>query len=310
MVTETKERVEARPITLEELGREVGIPIKVRPWWGSVRARTNLVHKKCDNIVYPYTSSRVRYFCPKCQLVLTAVDSERDTERRYIFSRRWPCPGGEYGNQIKWPEVRNGVIIVWEGKCGLEVTGHGGRYPRHSHKQTVEVLDIDGQIMLVSIRVSGAWSNFLLGMDDGHPFVRPVKRRETTVQDGIDSLVPNKVSEAFILGLDVKRQGDWYFIPVQEPPKLNGGYGPYVALSNLRGGKIYRRAALVYGEPTRHTGGLVVYQSVLGLPYPAPFVKGVVKAPDHPPLQLNGWHLAIRQRRVTWGRRSRSGAVD
>ena len=308
MVTETKERVEARPITLEELGREVGIPIKVHPWWGSLRERKHLVHKKCENMVYPELGSRTRYFCPKCQETVLI----KDTERRYILSRSWPCPGGEYGNQIRWPEVRNGVIIVWEGKCGLEVPGSGGRYPRHSHRQTVEVLDIDGQIILVSIRVSGAWSNFLLGMDDGHPFVRPVKRREATVQDGLDSLVPNKVREAFILCLDVKRQGDWYFIPVQKPPKLNGGFGPWVPLSSpsLRGGKLYRGAALVYGEQTRHTGGLVVYQSVLGLPRPAPFVKGVVKAPDHPPLRLNGWHLAIRQRQVTWGHRSRSGAID
>lgn len=307
MVTalETKERVEARPITLEELGREVGIPIKVRPWWGSLRERKHLVHKQCGSIIFPTFGFRTRHFCSHCNQSV----EEKDTERRFIFSREWPCPGGFYHNQIKWPEVRNGIIIVWEGPCRARP---GKRSTFHKHSQTVEVLGIDGQIMLVSIRVSFAWSNFLIGMDDGHPFIRPVKRRETTVQDALDSLVPNKVREAFILGLDVKRQGDWYFIPVQKAPKLNGGYGPWVPLSApaLRGGKIYRGVALVYGEQTRHTGGLVVYQSVLGLPYPAPFVKGTVKAPDHPPLRLNGWHLAIRQRRVTWGHRSRSGAVD
>ena len=175
----------------------------------------------------------------------------------------------------------------------------------------MEVLDIDGQLMLVSIRVSGAWSNFLIGIDDDHPFVRPVRRRETTVQDALDWLVPNKVREAFILGLDVKRQGDWYFIPTDKEPRVHK-YGSHVPLSapGLDSNKLYRGAALVYGEQTRHTGGLAVYQSVLGLPYPAPFVRGVVKAPDHPPLRLYGWHLAIRQRQATWGRRDHGGAVD
>lgn len=307
MVTavETRERVEVKHLTLEELGGMIGIPIKVRPWWGSIRERTRLVHKQCGDLVHPNNFSRVYFFCPKCNERLEA----EDTERRYVFSREWPCPGGSYHNQIKWPEIRNGIIIIWEGPCRARP---GKRSTFHNHRQTVEVLDIDGQIMLVSIRVSGAWSNFLVGMDDEHPFVRPVRRRETTVQDALTWLVPNKVREAFMLGLDVKRQGDWYFIPVQHAPKLNDGYGPWVPLASpdMRGGKIYRGAALVYGEQTRHTGGLVVYQSVLGLPYPAPFVKGVVKAPDHPPLRLNGWHMAIRQRRATWGRRESGGAVD
>lgn len=297
--------LETRQKTLEELGGEIGVPIKVHPWWGSVRERPRLVHKKCGELADPPWGWGSP-FCSKCKERL----EDKDTERRYVFGRRWPCPGGFYHNQIKWPEVRNAVVIVWEGLC-RRCPGKGSS-PVHTHKQTVEVLDIDGQIMLLSIRVSGAWSNFLLGMDDGHPFVRPVRRRETTVQNALDWLVPNKVREAFTLGLDVKRQGDWYFIPVKKAPKLNGGYGPHVPLSApaLRGGALYRGAALAYGEQTRHTGGLVVYQSVLGLPYPAPFVKGVVKAPDHSPLCLNGWHMAIRQRRATWGRREHSGAVD
>ncbi|GAI88375.1 unnamed protein product, partial [marine sediment metagenome] len=138
------------------------------------------------------------------------------------------------------------------------------------------------------------------------------KSRSKRIDFNVQFTSSNKVREAFTLGLDVKRQGDWYFIPVKKAPKLNGGYGPHVPLSApaLRGGALYRGAALAYGEQTRHTGGLVVYQSVLGLPYPAPFVKGVVKAPDHSPLCLNGWHMAIRQRRATWGRREHSGAVD
>ena len=300
MVTAVK--TGAHPVI--QAGEKIGIPIKVCPWWGSVRERTRLIHKGCGGLVYPYNFSRPIYFCPECDKRVEA----KDTQRSWIFQRRWICPGGPNHNQIKWPEVRNGVIIVWEGPC----RAHPGKHSHfHNHRQTIDLLDIDGQIMLVLIRVSTAWSNFLLGMDDGHPFVRPVKRREATVPDALDSLVPNKVREAFILGLEVKRQGDWYFIPYQGEPKDNGGYGSYVPLANpeMHGGKIYHGAALVYGEQTRHTGELVAYQSFLGLPYPAPLVMGVVEAPDHPPLHLPGWHLAIRQRRVTWGRRE-GGGID
>jgi hypothetical protein len=295
---------ETRQKTLEEVGRDIGLSIKVLPWWGSVRERKRPVHKKCGMLIHPYNYGRTTFFCPHCQ---ERVEAD-DTERRYVFSRSWPCPGGSSRNQIKWPEVRNGAIVVWEGPCRAR-PGRRSRF--HNHSQTVEVLDVDGQLILVAIRVSTAWSNFLLGIDDGHPFVRPVKRRETTVQDALDSLVPNKVREAFMLGLDVKRQGDWYFVPVQQAPKLADGYR-YVPLSSpgLRAGALYRGAALVYGGQTRHTGGLVVYQSVQGLPYPAPFVRGVVKSPDHPPLRLNGWHMAIRQRRATWNRGQDNGGAD
>ncbi|GAJ15941.1 unnamed protein product, partial [marine sediment metagenome] len=39
--------IETRKTTLEELGRELGIPIKVRPWWGSMRERSQLKHLRC-----------------------------------------------------------------------------------------------------------------------------------------------------------------------------------------------------------------------------------------------------------------------
>ena len=304
MVTTMETRVETRQPTLEELGAELGIPIKVRPWWGSIRERKREVHKKCGHTVDIYRVLRPRFYCPECREGV----SEEDIERRYIFGRNWPCPAGPYYSRIKWPEVQNGAIIVWEGPCRART---GKRSPFHHHRQTIEVLDFDGQIILVSIRVSAAWSNFLLGMDDGHPFVRPVRRRETTVQDALDWLVPNKVREAFALSLDVKRQGDWYFIPTTRKIKLHH-YGSHVPLSapGLDSNKLYRGVALVYGEQTRHTGGLVVYQSVLGLPYPAPFVKGNVKAPDHPPLHLERWHIAIRQRQATWGTQERIGSID
>jgi len=78
----------------------------------------------------------------------------------------------------------------------------------------------------------------------------------------------------------------------------------------LRLGALYYDVALIYCEQTRHRGSTVVYQTLQGLPYPAPMVKGVVTAPNHPPLKLTGWHLGIRQRQATWGQMNGNRAVD
>lgn len=39
MATEIKEKVQVEQIDLEELGEMIGVPIKVRPWWGSLRGQ-------------------------------------------------------------------------------------------------------------------------------------------------------------------------------------------------------------------------------------------------------------------------------
>ena len=259
MVTAIETRVKTRQITLEELGRELGIPIKVRPWWGSVR----------------------HHFPPR-------------RGERHI---QWPCPA-EFQNRKKNPEAQGGKIILWEGQCHYDKG-----YKPHTHAQVIEVKDARYQAMLITIRlgnVKASLSQFLLGMDSGRPYAVQVGLCCQTTNEALSWLVPKMVKSAIAQGLDVKRQGDWFFIPHNREPNLNMRddlllYGLYKR--NL----LCRNSHLIYnGAATRHRATLVVYNSVNGLPCEAPIVKGKVRAPDHDTLVFDQWHLAVRNRSHPW----------
>lgn len=215
--------------------------------------------------------------------------------RRWAGKLRWECPA-QGGAQKTRPEIRDGKIWLWEGKCG---------YPGHTHAQTIKVLDIRPRAMLIVIHLGGAAdAHFLLSMDGNFPFFVQVIRRNKTVKEAFDWLVPKLVKEAIEQGLDVKRQGDWFFIPTDKKLKeCQSSNKNFVSafVRDLRLNTFYRNAPLVYSyRATRHHGELVIYKSLLGAPHAVPFVKGKVTAPDHDTLILPGWHIAMRNRSHPW----------
>lgn len=284
---ETRLQVETRPLTLPQLGELLGIPIVVRPWWGSIRGTPGHLHG-------------------------------------------WRCPG-----VIKQPEVQNGVVVFWEGDCKQRYSRHtygGGASPwtrregltTHQHRQEVRVLSVGSTAILVHCWVHAeghaapSRTRFLVGMDDGHPFVSPVLSRLETVDEAFAWLRPKMVREALDAGLEVKRQGDWFFVPYKRVLRSEGwpvdarkarAYRPprwKRSVGWLRGplkmNVPYRNARLAMGawttRPTRHIGQLVVYRSL-----PQPLVKGLVTSPDHPPVVLKDWHIAVRTRSTPAGNR-------
>lgn len=287
MVTavETRERIEIRPITLQELGEMIGLPIVVRPWWGSVRRWS--VH----------WLMRVEYYPPG--VIEEMQQAVKETERKVRLT--WECPA-QGRNQKKRPEVQNGVIVLWEGLCRFRPpyrTRHGDQ---HVHAQTTEVKSVAHHAMLITIGLSGSEAQFLLGVDGGTPYVIQVTRRLQTVKEAFEWLMPKIVREAIAQGLDVKRQGDWFFIPRDRPPASYGYCGRvYGSRPELKTNILYHGAALIFnGSQTRHHGGIVVYQTIQGVNGPAPLVKGNVKAPDHETLHLHGWHIGVRNRSHPW----------
>ena len=95
-------RVEVKPITLSELGASIGIPIKVKPWWGSVRGERGEFHRGCTGsgmVASPAFTGFLR-FCYGCRKHI----SPQDVELRR-FHRRYLCPGGYTYCQIKRPEI-------------------------------------------------------------------------------------------------------------------------------------------------------------------------------------------------------------
>ena len=227
------------------------------------------------------------------------------SRREYTLDRGlqwyWACPGGYTFNQSKRPEIQKGVVVFWEGACGKM---------RHNHRQIVEVIDSGEHALLAHVSASGPGSRFLVGIDDGHPFVAPVPSRLKTVDEAFDWLVPKMVWESQLLGRDVKRQGDWFFIPYERPVRETRSRRFRVRpwRGTIRLGVeinvVYSQAPLVlgYGSVTRHIGERVIYRS-----YPQPLVKGIVTSPDHPPVVLESWHAAVRTRSTPSGNRDGAG---
>lgn len=281
MVTEVKsrERIEPKPITLQELGGMIGVPIVVRPWWGSRRRRS----------IEAMT-----------QITVGASGAEEAKQVGQKGHLQWICSGGHNHTQPKYPEFKNGKIILWEGRCRFRY--HWGSPKIHDHAQTIEVKAVGRKAMLIVIRRSPtSYSQFIIGVDGSSPYAVMVNRRLNTVTEAFDWLMPEIVRKAIEQGLDVKRQGDWFFIPVNRGPSLRSSGGwVYGSTPALRTNALYGGAPLIFnGAQTRHRG-LVVYQSIAGINGPAPLVKGDVRAPDHETLHLDTWHIGVRNRSHPW----------
>ena len=190
----------------------------------------------------------------------------------------------------------------------------------------VEVVDRQGNAILLRVHTLNGylptWRHFLVGQDSNNmaqPFITQVFRKLQTVEEAFESLMPKAVKEAKAKGLEVKRQGDWFFIP-SRPPQ-----GPSCHLKPIEQAKADGRPVpqfqfgALYGAnfwepPTRHTvrpwfsiqdGTQIVYR-VHGPHY----VRGAVDAPDHETLFLEDWHVAHRACSGPWGRNGRQVGGD
>lgn len=172
----------------------------------------------------------------------------------------------------------------------------------------IQVLDVGENALLVRFGSELGTQQFIFGKDGdrGQPFMTQVGRRTKTLDDAFDSLMPKIVKEAIAQGLDVKRQGDWFFIPTAEPRcKKSFDAEWYWSLEGRRIDTGLRPDVLYTDwrfHETRHTvQGEIIFRCT-GRHY----VRGTVYAPDHPPLALrgndinNGWFLAVRRNSLNW----------
>jgi len=167
----------------------------------------------------------------------------------------------------------------------------------------LEILDIGESALLIRFGSELGTQHFIFGKDGnmGQPFVTQVGRKVRALTDAFDFLMPKIVKEAIAQGLDVKRQGDWFFIPVKEP-KCKKSFKCSV-YRNLEGRRIDAglRPNVLYHDwrflETRHTvRGEIIFRAV-GRHY----VRGTIDAPDHPSLSLGvQWHLAVRRNSLNW----------
>ena len=114
------------------------------------------------------------------------------------------------------PYVDHGSIVF--------AVGVGYESRKHLHGQNVYVVDIDpvDQRALVEMRKfgdcfgAGLW-RYLIGVEQGTPWACHVPATLQSVAEAAEYLKPAEVKRAIQAGKQVKRQGDWFFIPVAKP---------------------------------------------------------------------------------------------
>lgn len=169
----------------------------------------------------------------------------------------------------------------------------------------MEVKDMSDSALLLEVEIKPSLiRRFIVGQDSpfAAPFVTQVPRRMETLKDAFSFIMPKDVKKAIEAGLDVKRQGDWFFVPTDTEPKTASfSRDPHpvwhfekrqVIMMDERQpepGVLYDHVYRL--RETRHRANEVVLRAN-GRHY----VRGTVQAPDHEDLDLGDqWHIAIKR---------------
>ena len=178
-------------------------------------------------------------------------------------------------------------------------------------------------LLMARDEASGENQKFLCGHDERHWFAASVPTTSITVKDAKQRLMPGSVRRAFQLNARrdkeqytrsnsaFKRQGEWFFVPMDGVPFRNpvilrkeplvraGGGKPHVIDEVVRDGgeAVYVHATYAkFGIPrasymrrkehVRKASGWSVMRR-----NPNVYARGKVRHPDHKTIVLNDWHL-------------------
>jgi len=141
---------------------------------------------------------------------------------------------------------------------------------------TEKYWDVTSRKWLTRIRKTNPQPRrFLVGMDERHLFIAELATRVTTVAQARRDLRPRAVDLAATQGSKIVRQGEWFFLPVNESEleEIEGA---------LRLAGVRRRAQLRAGGRPHVVRELVN----VGV---RTFVRGSVRHPDHATVHLRRW---------------------
>jgi len=202
--------------------------------------------------------------------------------------------------------VKIGPVVLQDYSCGcwgrhhppriessqivIEV-GEGYRSNKHLHGQNLYVLEVDAEnrVALIEMRKygdlygAGLW-HYLIGVDDGVLFVCQTPSTIDTLAGTLEYLKPAAVRKAKAAGQDIKRQGDWFFIPTTRTPR----------------GEVEHNQAL----DDDHVATDVIRKKTVV------YVRGTVVHGQHATIYLDTWHRAVRNRAIRTGRLARGGGAD
>lgn len=144
------------------------------------------------------------------------------------------------------------------------------------------------------IAIEAARRRMLVGMDESHLFVCPLRERASSVAEAHRKLAPGAVHRAR-RSLKVKRQGEWFFVPV------SGAQQRGLIDEAVGNGRVHRSHGLTAGGRPH-----VVEEAIRD--EEQTFVRGKVRHPDHRVLRLKDWHrvlanteeVSLRPTGMTW----------
>lgn len=182
-------------------------------------------------------------------------------------------------SNLKEPEIKHSY------KSYKEIDMVTVKYLSPRHFTGARLFEIQGRVFLMDIdRVEIANGIF-------NPFLVELKAPAKTIKEAYAALKPQEVIEAEAQGLEVKRQGEWFFVPTNLSPLAASQEKPQIG---------YLRA----GRSRPNSVEFFVVQDKLN------FVSGVIKhtGREHQDLNLRSWHLAFPNTSTTsW---QLSGDID
>ena len=140
----------------------------------------------------------------------------------------------------------------------------------------------------VVLRTETRASRLLVGMDESHLFICPLLSvdRPSTIEGVHRVLAPDPVLEARAGGLHVRRQGEWFFVPVATPETLRE-----IEMAE-RSDQIQIRAPIVelgsWQHVREHRADELIRSG------DRIFVRGRVRHVDHRATILHQWHEVFR----------------
>jgi len=132
-------------------------------------------------------------------------------------------------------------------------------------------------------RTPDFYRKYLLGMDESHLFISQVEdgaKPINKVKDAHKFLKPREVMQKEENTSQVKRQGEWFFIPatLEELNEIN---------SNIH--KVLKKVPIENTSRNPHIADLLIEIDDLGK-----FAKGKIKHPEHKTLKLHGWFKILK----------------
>lgn len=145
-----------------------------------------------------------------------------------------------------------------------------------------------------AVVVRAARRRILAGLDERHLFICPLKQRASSVREAHRKLAPDEVRKVSRF-LEVKRQGEWFFVPVREPREL-----AVIEQAVADGSQRDDVGITAAGRPHRVQHLVEVGEESYAL--------GTVRHPDHRTLKMKVWHrihqntedVAVRPTGMTW----------